>query len=136
MAARYDNHEGNLPIQVVDGVGPNLMGRDWLGHFKPELLGENPVQHITDTTLQAVLDKHTTVFKNELGCMKGVEVELQLQANAKPKPHTVPFIRKKLAEEELIRLESLGIISTVKTSKWAIPIVPVMKQNGTMRVFC
>ena len=32
-------------------------------------------------------------------------------------------------EEELDRLLSLGIISPVKTSKWAAPIVP---ENGTV----
>ena len=35
-------------------------------------------------------------------------------------------------ETELQRLESLGIISPVKFSKWAAPIVPVVKKNGTV----
>ena len=37
-------------------------------------------------------------------------------------------------ETELQRLESLGIISPVKFSKWAAPIVPVVKKNGTVRI--
>ena len=32
------------------------------------------------------------------------------------------------------RLESEGTISPVQFSKWAAPIVPVMKQNGTVRL--
>ena len=69
--------------------------------------------------------------------MKGIEVELQTKPSAKPrflKPRSVPYILKQKVEKELLRLESLGIISPVKTSKWAAPIVPVMKKNGSVRV--
>ena len=89
------------------------------------------------TTLHSVLDKYCSVFDNELGCMKGIEVELQTKPSAKPrflKPRSVPYILKQKVEKELLRLESLGIISPVKTSKWAAPIVPVMKKNGSVRV--
>lgn len=37
-------------------------------------------------------------------------------------------------EEELNRLESLGIITPVKSSQWAAPVVPVLKNNGTIRL--
>ena len=37
-------------------------------------------------------------------------------------------------ETELQRLESLSIISPVKFSKWAAPIVPVVKKNGTVHI--
>ena len=33
-----------------------------------------------------------------------------------------------------MRLEKEGIISPVKFSKWAAPIVPVVKKNGTVRI--
>jgi len=29
----YNNQSANLPITVVRGTGPNLMGRDWLEHL-------------------------------------------------------------------------------------------------------
>ena len=37
-------------------------------------------------------------------------------------------------EEELNRLESLGIITPVKSLQWAAPVVPVLKNNGTIRL--
>ena len=112
------------------------MGRDWLGKFKVTL-GE--VNHVEETTqpLQEVLDKHADVFNGDLGCMKGIEVTLQVKPEVKPKflkPRSVPYILKQKVEEELDRLLSLGIISPMKTSKWAAPIVPVMKKNGTVRI--
>ena len=70
--------------------------------------------------------------------MKGIiEVELQTKPSAKPrflKPRSVPYILKQKVEKELLGLESLGIISSVKTSKWAALIVPVMKKNGSLCV--
>ena len=37
-------------------------------------------------------------------------------------------------EEELKRLESEGILSKVEWSDWATPIVPVPKQDGSVRI--
>ena len=37
-------------------------------------------------------------------------------------------------EAELDKLESMGIISPAQFSKWAAPIVPVLKQNGAVRI--
>ena len=121
-------------VAKSDAMGSDLAGSLQAMHSLWEsIMWNKPQTH----TLQAMLYRHTTVFNNELGCMKNIEVELQLQPDAKPKffkPHSVPFIRKKLVEEELLRLESLGIISPVKTSKWAVPIVPVVKRSGAIRV--
>ncbi len=70
--------------------------------------------------------------------MKGTEVHLQV--DKKPvepifhKPRTVPFILREKVEAELEWLQSLGIISSVKTAKWAAPIVPVVKKNGTVHL--
>ena len=41
---------------------------------------------------------------------------------------------KDKVEEGLHRLESLGIITPVKHSKWAAPVVPVLKHNGSIRL--
>ena len=37
VRVRYDNQVSDLSIQVVEGVGPDLVGRDWLEHFKVSL---------------------------------------------------------------------------------------------------
>ena len=56
--ARYANQEATLSIQVVEGAGPDLMGRDWLAKFEVTL-GE--VNHLEESTqpqaLQVILDK-------------------------------------------------------------------------------
>ena len=46
----------------------------------------------------------------------------------------MPFSLKPLVEDELKKLEGEGIISPVQYSKWAAPIVPLVKSNGRVRI--
>ena len=57
--------------------------------------------------------------------------------DAKPKflkARTVPYILKEKIETELDRLLSQGVIEPVKFAKWAAPIVPIVKADGTVRI--
>ena len=132
---RYGNQQVVLTIHVVEGDGPDLIGRDWLSHFNITFDVIDQVEQ--PPTLQKILDNHAAVFDGTLGCMKDVEVTLQVKTEVKPKflrPRKVPYILKQKVEEELDRLSNLGIIAPVKTSKWAAPIVPVLKRNGSLRI--
>ena len=122
-------------VHVVEGDGPNLMGRDWLSLLEVNLGEVNLLKN--DCLLQTALDKHCLVFNDELGCIKDMKVKLLIDSTAKPKffkPRSVPFTLRDKVETELQRLESLGIISPVKFSKWAAPIVSVVKKNGTVHI--
>lgn len=60
-----------------------------------------------------------------------------LRSSAVPKFHkarTVPFMMKEKVEAELQRLTKEGIISLVKQARWAAPIVPVLKRDGSVRI--
>jgi len=111
------------------------MGRDWLRDLKVTF-GE--IHSLQDSkSLQKVLEKHSSLFCNELGCLQGMEVNLNVDSNATPKfskARSVPLALKEKVETELGKLESMGIISPVQFSRWAAPIVPVLKQNGTVRI--
>ena len=50
------------------------------------------------------------------------------------KARSVPFALKQKVEQELERLESQDVITPVPFSEWATPIVPVVKNDGTVRV--
>ena len=84
--------------------------------------------------LQELLDKHTPVFSEGLGCSNGPPMKLKVDADAQPKfykARSVSFALKSKVEAELANLQSKGnIISPVKHSPWAVPIVPVLKKNG------
>ncbi|GFX67388.1 transposon Tf2-6 polyprotein [Trichonephila clavipes] len=60
-----------------------------------------------------------------------------MKPNYKPvffKPRPVPFALKERVETELNRLVAEDIIEPVTYSDWATPIVPVIKQNGNLRI--
>ena len=135
VQAEYMGKLVDVCVHVVEGDGPNLMGRDWLSLLEVNLGEVNLLKN--DCLLQTLLNKHCSIFNDELGYMKDMKVRLLIDSTAKPKffkPRSVPFTLRDKVETELQRLESLGIISPVKFSKWAAPIVPVVKKNGTVRI--
>ena len=50
------------------------------------------------------------------------------------KARPVPYALREKIEQDLERLEKAGTIEPVQYSEWATPIVPVMKNDGTVRV--
>lgn len=119
-----------LVIQVVQGDGPNLMGRDWLSQLGVNLGSIQTIQAADTCGLEVILEKHAEVFSEELGCFKGPKVKLQVQPNAVIRLNCTFYIERKGGD----RLEHEGIISPVRYSWWATPIVPVLKKNNTVRI--
>ena len=97
-------------MHVVDGEGPDLLGRDWLRDLKVTL---GKIHALADSTaLQEVLEKHSKLFCNEMGCLQGMEVKLNVDSNATPNffnAHTVSLALKEKVEFELENLESKEI---------------------------
>ena len=134
VQAKYDEQLLQLPVHVVDGGGPNLLGRDWLGKFKINVT--NVCTLMAPDKLNQVLNTHSQVFEEGLGTLNNVKVNLAIDPSVPPKFHkarSFPFALKEKVELKLQRLEELGIISPVTHSEWAAPIVPVMKQNSDVR---
>ncbi|CAG9860879.1 unnamed protein product [Phyllotreta striolata] len=50
------------------------------------------------------------------------------------KPRTVPFAFKAALDTELNELEKKGVIKLVDNSEWATPLVPVIKEDGKLRI--
>ena len=62
---------------------------------------------------------------------------LPKQARSQPqfrKARQVPYSLRPKVDEELKRLQGEGILSKVEWSDWATPIVPVPKQDGSVRI--
>ena len=84
-----------------------------------------------------MLSRHQSVFKDELGTMQGVKAKLLVKPESKPKffkPRQVPYALNGTIEQELDRLENMGVIEKVRYSEWAAPIVPVVKPDNSIRV--
>ena len=116
--------------------GPNLLRRDWLQVIK---LNWNSIFSIQESNpqLQKILDAPKDAFGEGLGTLKGTEAKMYVDPSAPPKfmkALPVPYALKAKVEKELDRLQSEGIISPVEFTQWAAPIVPVVKQDGLVRI--
>ena len=83
-----------LPLVVVQGGGPSLFGRDWLQHIQLDWRTLSNVSTANKLSLSTVLTRHTAVFKDELGRVRGTSAKLHVDTQARPrffKPRAVPY---------------------------------------------
>lgn len=69
--------------------------------------------------------------------MKGVVAKFSEDPQAQPrfyKFRSVPYVLKNKTEAELRRLETSGVIQPVPFADWAAPIVPIVKEDGSVRI--
>lgn len=131
---RLGSQEERLPLYVTPGKGPTLLGREWLNRIQ---LNWPLLRLQSQPSLQEVLDKHSTVFADELGKLKEIKARIQLKEGATPrfcKARSVSLARKQAVENNLDALEAQGIIKKVAHSDWAAPIVTPVKKNGDVRI--
>ena len=142
----YKQQKCCLPVTIVRGNVPTLLGRDWLSQLKlswvelfPDKVGVNMVS--SDPRISELMADFGDVFSDKLGCLKDFKVHIPVSSDATPKffkPRSVPYALKSRVEEELDRLEEQGVWERVQYSKWAAPIVPVLKDardpSGPVRI--
>jgi hypothetical protein len=124
-----------LRLLVVHGNGPRLLGRDWLHHLKLNWKELFQVRKLPSQSLQPILSRRAAVFKEELGTMRGVAATIYVENGCRPRyfrPRSIPYALRPRVEEELDRLQRMGVIEPVQFSDWAAPIVPMLKKDGSI----
>ena len=115
----------------------NLFDRDWVVLIELWQLPINSYCNRVDVSSKSK-NKETektgwrSVFSEGLGKCVKTKVKFELKENVKPmfKPNRkVPFVALEPVNEELERLEKLGVISEINCSDWASPIVFIRKKN-------
>ena len=135
VQVEVNNQKQQLELLVVPGNGPCLLGRDWLSHLRLDWAEIHHISHAD--SLQVVLDRHTTVFKESLGRVEGVTAKIHVDSTAQPKffkARPVPYALREKLEKELDHLVKEGVIQPVTHSDWATPVVPVVKRDGSVRL--
>ena len=133
VEVEYEDQRHTLPLVVVAGQGPSLFGLNWLDHIT---LNWGAIKSVR-SELDQLLQKHEAVFRPELGTLKGIKAHLEVDPQAPPKfckPRTVAYALREAIEKDLERLEQIGVVEKVQYSDWAAPIVPVPKQDGSVRI--
>ena len=138
VKVRHRGYEGNHTLYVVRGKGPSLLGRNWLSHIQLDWAKIRRV-HSQDvhSAVEELLDKYNDVFTNTPGVMTKHTAHLSLKQGEQPvfrRAHSVPFALRAKVGRELDRLEENGIIRRVEHAEWAAPIVPVIKDDGSLRI--
>ena len=135
----YGPQQATIPLIDVQGKGPSLFRRNWMEVIR---LNWSNINHMTtNLSLDRILSKYHMVFKNELGLLKGTKAKVFVDVDATPrffKPRSVSIVSyylKDKVEQELACLQDDRMISLVRFSDWAAPIIPVVKNNGTIHIY-
>ncbi|GFX02852.1 retrovirus-related Pol polyprotein from transposon 412 [Trichonephila clavipes] len=89
----------------------------------------------TEQNLNNLLRDYKDIFDDKLEEISNYEAKLKLRPGVKPIFCRVPFALKGRVENEIDRLEREGIIEKVDSFEWANPVVPVVKTDGSIRLY-
>ena len=144
VQVKYRNEIYNLPLILTPGTCPPLLGRAWLKFIRinwKKVLNVLQIHENSDKEvhhlLQNVLNKYADVFQEDLEKFKDKLVTIPIKEGVIPKfckARPVPYVIKQKIEDELHRLEALGVLTPTNHSDWASPIVPVSKPDGSIRI--
>ena len=90
-------------------------------------------------SIQTLIDKHSEIFEEGLGTLKGFKATIHIDVNATPrfcKSRVVPYAFREKVSAELDRLVQEGTLEPVDVADWAAPIVPVLKKDKTSVRIC
>ncbi len=116
----YEGHTATLPLVIVGGKCPTLLGRDWLEELR---LGWSRIKAVSSNDLQAKLRIYDDVFQPGLGNYKGFQARIDVDPEANPRFYKARTVK------ELDRLVQEGTLEPVEHSDWAAPIVAASTQT-------
>ena len=106
-----------LPLLVVPGQGPSLLGRNWLHKLR---LDWSNIFSLQTSSLHNILDHYVSLFQEDLGTLKNSKVKFYLKEGATPKffkARSVPLALQQCVTTELDHLQAEG---SSLLSKWQI----------------
>ena len=129
---RHDGHSTTQIIYVVRGLGSNLLGLPAISELHLLRAVDS-----TETSDRDIRDKFEDVFRG-LGTL-GEEYVIKQKPDATPHalftPRNVPIPLREKVQDELRRMESLGVISQVDDpTPWCAAMVVVPKRSGAVRI--
>ena len=94
-----------LDLLVVPGIGPSLLGRDWISNLMAHIHNMN-----NSNSLQVVLARHPTVFEESLRLVQGTTAKIHVDPTAQLKffkARPVPYVLCDKVDKELDQSSSL-----------------------------
>ncbi|RXN15243.1 Retrovirus-related Pol poly from transposon opus [Labeo rohita] len=140
VPVQYERQNVTLPLVIVKGERPALLGRNWLEKILldwPNIFNVEKAEVASDPAVKAVLRRHTEFFSDKPSTIKDFKATIQVRPDATPifqKARPVPYALRETVDKELDRLEKAGIVSKIERSDWAAPIVVVPKSDMSIRI--
>lgn len=132
----YNDLSKKFKFLVIDGVQRSILGRDFFRTFAVTQIEINQLSVASDQ-LKGMIDKYKELFDGKLGKLKNVKVHLDIIEGVSPKfvpARKVPYAFLPEVEKELNTLENAGIIKKIEKATWGTPLVPILKENGGIRI--
>ncbi|KAF0712303.1 Uncharacterized protein FWK35_00035850, partial [Aphis craccivora] len=137
-----NSNKGQIALYVIKNGGPPLIGRNDFKKLNLSITQDVNYVHLSYTNnepkdIKSLCQKYSKVFDKGLGTFSKYKITLFVNQNCTPKffkPRFVPFALKTKVEIEINRLVKNGVLIPVEHSKWATPIVPVLKPDNTVRL--
>lgn len=140
VKVKYKQQVARVPLVIVKGDRPALLGRNWLKKIRldwKEIFQVKAAGTVTDPEVARILQKHNEVFKDDPSTIGEFKASIKMRPDAQPvfkKANPVPYLLKEAVEKELDRLEAMGFISKADKSEWAAPLVTVPKADKSIRI--
>ncbi|UYV85054.1 hypothetical protein LAZ67_X004411 [Cordylochernes scorpioides] len=127
----------SLPLILTEPNRPVLLGTIWIKCLPAKFLKFLDI-NLVQETCSSLVNKFAEVFStSNVGVIKDHKAHLILRKDANPRffrARNVPHVMRNAIEKELENLEAQGVITKIERSDWAAPIVPIMKENGHVRI--
>lgn len=124
----------NLSLYVIKDGGRPLLGREWMTQLKINQINFHDIIDLGGLVNQ-LCTEFPDVFTDKLGtCKQDIKLQLIDKEPVYVRARPVPLALKHKVELELQRLEREGNIYRVDHSEYGTPIVPVVKENGDIRI--
>lgn len=144
---RLNGIEAHLQLLVLDCTNNfiPLMGRTWLDlfysdwrrFFSNSVSVNNLMLDNKDNRSLEIQEKFGNVFVKDFSTpIRGFEADLVLKTDQPifKKAYDVPYRLRQRVIDYLTKLEKEKVITPIKTSEWASPVVVVMKKNNEIRL--
>ena len=135
VPVQYHGQRDVLPLIVVGGDKPGILGRNWLSRLQLDwgkifAVGNN-------AQLDSLLTEYASVFSDNPGEIRGFEADVHIDDYVQPifkKAYQVPFAIRDRIKAQLQTGIDKGVFTVVKSSEWASPQVTVVKPSGDFRL--
>ena len=131
-----DKLVNSLPVVVMAGRTPNLLGRGWFPHLGIDIVGVNHC-HTLPAHISKILDEFQEVFQTSLGKYVGPSMDLNFDPSIKPirfRPRRVPIGIKDKVDAAIDTLIAQDVLEQVADTVWGTPVVPILKKDGSIRL--